>query len=150
MTEQLLTRVSKTRQSHANLNNSVLLAGLSSEELHNIINAGRWLEIAQGDHVYLQGDNDQQFYMIESGRVELLLDAGSSGRLSVSQIGPGGHFGETSLLTLAGVGVNDLTHNGRCSTRTISHRILVPRRKRRRPTRHARCRIERDKKLLAS
>ncbi len=99
MTEQLLTRVSKTRQSHANLNNSVLLAGLSSEELHNIINAGRWLEIAQGDHVYLQGDNDQQFYMIESGRVELLLDAGSSGRLSVSQIGPGGHFGETSLLT---------------------------------------------------
>jgi len=99
MTEQLLTRVAEDRQSHDTLSHSVLLAGLGTDELHTIIDAGRWLEFAQGEHVYLQGDNDQRFYMIESGRVELFLDAGSSGRLSVSQIGPGGHFGETSLLT---------------------------------------------------
>ncbi|SHO44683.1 sigma 54-interacting transcriptional regulator [Desulfopila aestuarii] len=99
MSEQLLTRTAEHRDLHDNLNNSVLLGGLSPEERHNIIKAGHWLEFSQGEHVYLQGDNDQHFYMIESGRVELLLDAGSNGRLSVSQIGPGGHFGETSLLT---------------------------------------------------
>ena len=99
MTEPLLARESENRQQSDTIISSVLLAGLNADEIRHIIQAGRWLELAQGEYVYHQGDNDQLFYMIESGRVELLLDAGPSGRLSVSQIGPGGHFGEISLLT---------------------------------------------------
>lgn len=87
---------------------SVLFSGISPEEAETIIPAARWREIEQGEYVYRQGDNDRCFYLIVSGEVELTMNLETGRQLSVGHIGPGGHFGETSLLTNSSNSLNVL------------------------------------------
>ena len=58
-----------------------------------------WRIVEQGQYVYQQGDDDRRFYIVVSGETELTMNVEGGGQLIVSHIGPGGHFGETSLLT---------------------------------------------------
>jgi len=93
---------------------SALFSGLAPQTLTRILAAGRWLEVPQHRFVYRQGDEAGNLYLIASGEVELILDAGSGGQLRVGHIGASGHFGETSLLTgncnsLSVLAVTDLT-----------------------------------------
>ncbi len=81
------------------LHTSILFKDLGDDEVEHIISAGGWRIIEPGQYVYLQGENHRHFYIVVSGEVELTLNVEGGGRHIVSHIGPGGHFGETSLLT---------------------------------------------------
>lgn len=82
-----------------NLKKSILFREVAKEEIDRIIDTGHWRRVKQGEYVYRQAENDHNFYIVAAGEVELILNVEDDSRLIVGHIGPGGHFGETSLLT---------------------------------------------------
>lgn len=78
---------------------SVLFSGLDNNELEQLTSAGQQMAVSQGDYVYRQGEKTERFFIILSGEVELTRNVANGDRLLAGRIGPGGHFGETSLLT---------------------------------------------------
>jgi transcriptional regulator with AAA-type ATPase domain/polyferredoxin len=72
---------------------------IETEVVEQLIAAGEWRTVEPGQYVYRQGENHRHFYIIASGEAELTLNVEGGGQHLVSHIGPGGHFGETSLLT---------------------------------------------------
>ena len=81
------------------LHQALLFKNVDAGEIGQIIAAGRWRTIESGQYVYQQGENHRHFYIVAGGEVELSLNVEGGGQHRVSHIGPGGHFGETSLLT---------------------------------------------------
>jgi CRP-like cAMP-binding protein/polyferredoxin len=81
------------------LHNSELFKGLDAAVVEQAVDAAQWQIVEQGHYVYRQGENNRRFYIVAGGEVELTMNVADDGQLIVSHIGPGGHFGETSLLT---------------------------------------------------
>jgi polyferredoxin/CRP-like cAMP-binding protein len=81
------------------LDTSILFQGIDGEEVERIVAAGQWKTVEPGEYIYQQGDDHRHFYLVASGAVELTLNVEGGGQHLVGHIGPGGHFGETSLLT---------------------------------------------------
>ena len=81
------------------LHRSVLFKDVGGEEVDRIIAVGGWRTVEQGQYVYRQGENDLHFYIVARGEAELTMNLAGGEELLVSHIGPGGHFGETALLT---------------------------------------------------
>ncbi len=82
-----------------NLQQSVLFKDIGPEQLTEITGNAQVRHVLQGDFVHRKGDLADTFYIVAMGEAELTL-RGEDGALSiVGRIGPGGHFGETSLLT---------------------------------------------------
>ncbi|MGB3225155.1 MAG: sigma 54-interacting transcriptional regulator [Desulforhopalus sp.] len=77
---------------------SPLFCDISEKEVEHIIAVGRYLEFERGQNICIQDANDRQFCFVIYGEVELSLYRDGN-QIVVSHIGPGGHFGETSLLT---------------------------------------------------
>lgn len=82
-----------------NLDSSVLFRGIAPGVLLEVIGAGRWLAVEKDSYVYRQGEKAGCFYVVAKGYVELISHIGGTTQSIVSQIGPGGHFGEVALLT---------------------------------------------------
>ncbi len=66
------------------------------------VNAGDQMGVAQdlyepGQVIIRQGDVGREMYIIQSGRVEVLLDGGD-GPKKMAELGPGEHFGEIAVL----------------------------------------------------
>ncbi|PID44145.1 MAG: hypothetical protein CR981_01595 [Proteobacteria bacterium] len=81
------------------LQQSMLFKDIDPEQLSIITNQAEIRYIDIGDFVHRKGDKADTFYLVAIGEVELTCE-GSNGVTSiVGRIGPGGHFGETSLLT---------------------------------------------------
>jgi len=53
-----------------------------------------------GQFIFLEGDQDLHFYIIEEGRVEIFTNPGGK-HLKISEVGPGDSFGEFALLDRA-------------------------------------------------
>ena len=68
-------------------------AALEPDELSEILEHGRWVNVAPGETILEQGEAGDAFYAIGSGQVEVVED----GTL-VRTLGPGAHFGEIALL----------------------------------------------------
>jgi CRP-like cAMP-binding protein/Zn-dependent protease len=68
-------------------------AALEPDELSEILEHGRWVNVAPGEAILEQGEAGDAFYAIGSGQVEVVKD----GTL-VRTLGPGAHFGEIALL----------------------------------------------------
>ncbi len=81
------------------LYSSVLFKDVDDAELQRIIAVGSWQIVQQRQYVYKQGEQSNTFYIVAKGEVELTLNVQDGGQYTVGHIGPGGHFGETSLLT---------------------------------------------------
>lgn len=81
------------------LRGSVLFKDVSSKEVDMIIAVAQWRTIEQGQYVYRQGETDCHFYIVAQGEAELAMNVTGGGQFLVGHIGPGGHFGETALLT---------------------------------------------------
>lgn len=78
---------------------SLLFKGVSEEELRRILAAASRKIVDQGDYIYRQGDRPDYFYLVACGEVELTLPLSNSSEAILGHIRPGGHFGETSLIT---------------------------------------------------
>ena len=65
----------------------------SHDEIWEILRASEWRDYAEGDEIIREGEMDDRFYVIVSGRVGV-----QSGRRSVGEMGGGDCFGETSYV----------------------------------------------------
>jgi len=82
-----------------NLQRSILFTEATDSELASYAGVARVLIVPEGDFVYRQGDPSQVFYVIAVGEAELVLGREDGVTRIVGRIGPGGHFGETGILT---------------------------------------------------
>jgi CRP/FNR family transcriptional regulator, cyclic AMP receptor protein len=53
-----------------------------------------------GQFIFLEGDNDLHFYIVEEGKVEIFTEA-SGKYLKIAEVGPGESFGEFAMLIRA-------------------------------------------------
>lgn len=81
------------------LAHTVLFNNLSSQQLDTIIDNLAVRHVSEGDFIHRKGDTADTFYVVAVGEVELLMEGDEGDRTIVGRIGPGGHFGESSLLT---------------------------------------------------
>jgi len=82
-----------------NLQRSVLFAEATESELASYAEVARVQIVPEGNFVYKQGDLSEVFYVIAMGEAELILGREDGVTRIVGRIGPGGHFGETGILT---------------------------------------------------
>lgn len=82
-----------------NLQNSVLFQDLSEEEITEFRKISKVKIVPEGEFVYRQGTRSDTFYIIAMGEAELVFDLEDGSSSVVGRIGPGGHFGETAILT---------------------------------------------------
>ncbi len=82
-----------------NLQRSLLFKDATSAELASFAEVARVQIIPEGEYVYRQGEASEVFYVIAMGEAELVIGRNNGVCKVVGRIGPGGHFGETGILT---------------------------------------------------
>jgi len=82
-----------TLQQAAELRSLPPFASMGSTEVPLLLEHGEWLNVAPGDVLVEQGDAGDAFYVIGSGRVEVIQDDEV-----IRTQGPGSYFGEIALL----------------------------------------------------
>jgi len=82
-----------TMQALAELRELSVFHGLDSEQLNLILEHGEWITAVHGDELVTQGEPGDRFYVIESGRAEIVKDGVVLGAVS-----KGMYFGEVALL----------------------------------------------------
>ena len=82
-----------TMQALAELRELSVFHGLDSEQLNVILEHGAWIAAAHGDELVTQGEPGDRFYVIESGRAEIVKDG-----LVLGAVSKGMYFGEVALL----------------------------------------------------
>ncbi len=82
-----------------NLQRSLLFQDATAAEVESYVGGARVQIFSEGAYVYRQGDTSEVFFIIAVGEVELVLNHEDGGEKIVGRIGPGGHFGETGILT---------------------------------------------------
>jgi len=86
-------------QIEQSLQRSILFRDVDASDLAAFSEVCRIQTIPAGGYVYRQGEASEVFYIIARGEVEMIFERGEKGACIVGRIGPGGHFGETGLLT---------------------------------------------------
>lgn len=81
------------------LQKSVLFQKLGPTQLLTAASISRVLVFREGTYIYRQKEPGDGFYVVAAGEVELVLSREKGGESVVGRIQPGGHFGETSLIT---------------------------------------------------
>ncbi len=76
-----------------------MLAALSKQELKKLVKQVRTEIYAAGEVPVRQGDQGDSFYIIKSGRVDVVVEKSPGEKAVVATLGPGNIFGEMSLLT---------------------------------------------------
>jgi small-conductance mechanosensitive channel/CRP-like cAMP-binding protein len=76
-----------------------ILTALSKPELNLLVGQVRVETYASGEIPVRQGEPGDSFYIIKSGKVNVVVEKSSSESAVVATLGPGNFFGEMSLLT---------------------------------------------------
>jgi CRP-like cAMP-binding protein len=76
-----------------------ILSPLSREELASLVHAVRVETYSAGEIPIRQNERGDSFYIIKSGRVDVVVEKSSGETAVVATLGPGNFFGEMSLLT---------------------------------------------------
>jgi small-conductance mechanosensitive channel len=76
-----------------------MLTALSKQELKKLVQQVRTETYSAEEIPVRQGDVGDSFYIIESGRVDVVVEKSSGESAVVATLGPGNFFGEMSLLT---------------------------------------------------
>ena len=82
-----------TMQALAELRELSVFHGLDSEQLNGILEHGEWVTAAHGDRLVTQGEPGDRFYVIQSGRAEIVRDG-----TVIDSVSKGMYFGEVALL----------------------------------------------------
>ena len=82
-----------TMQALAELRELSIFHGLDSEQLNRILEHGEWITATHGDRLVTQGEPGDRFYVIQSGRAEIILDG-----TVIDSVSKGMYFGEVALL----------------------------------------------------
>jgi small-conductance mechanosensitive channel/CRP-like cAMP-binding protein len=76
-----------------------ILSPLSKPELHKLVRQVRSETYSAGEVPVKQGERGDSFYIIKSGRVDVIVEKTAGEFAVVASLGPGNFFGEMSLLT---------------------------------------------------
>ncbi|MBK8421534.1 cyclic nucleotide-binding domain-containing protein [Candidatus Villigracilis saccharophilus] len=79
-----------------------LFADLPENELDRILSVLSVKELQDREILFSEGDPGDDFYIILSGELEVLLGAGQSEELQLNVVREGEHFGEMSLIMPGG------------------------------------------------
>jgi CRP-like cAMP-binding protein/Zn-dependent protease len=82
-----------TMQALAELRELPVFSGLDSEQLSAILEHGNWITASPGEALVTQGEPGDRFYVIASGRAEVIRDG-----TRVGSVGKERFFGEVALL----------------------------------------------------
>jgi CRP-like cAMP-binding protein/Zn-dependent protease len=82
-----------TMQALAELRELSVFHGLDSEQLNRILEHGEWVTAVHGDELVTQGEPGDRFFVIESGRAEIVRDG-----TVLDSVSKGMYFGEVALL----------------------------------------------------
>lgn len=82
-----------TMQALAELRELSVFHGLDSEQLNLILEHGEWITAVHGDELITQGEPGDRFYVIDSGRAEIIRDGAV-----IDSVSKGMYFGEVALL----------------------------------------------------
>jgi transcriptional regulator with AAA-type ATPase domain/polyferredoxin len=82
-----------------NLQRSLLFKDATPAELASYAEVARVQMIPEGEYVYRQDEASEVFFVIAMGEAELVIGRDDGVFRVVGRIGPGGHFGETGILT---------------------------------------------------
>jgi CRP-like cAMP-binding protein/Zn-dependent protease len=88
-----LPEFAPTLQQAAELRSLPPFASLGSASIAELLRRGRWITVAPDEVLVEQGDEGDAFYVIGSGRAEVLQDD-----QAIRSLGAGEHFGELALL----------------------------------------------------
>lgn len=76
-----------------------ILSPLSEPEFHKLVRQVRSETYSTGEVPVKQGDKGDSFYIIKTGRVDVVVEKSAGESAVVATLGPGNFFGEMSLLT---------------------------------------------------
>ncbi|HET9424215.1 MAG TPA: cyclic nucleotide-binding and patatin-like phospholipase domain-containing protein [Gemmatimonadaceae bacterium] len=76
-----------------------LFGGLDERDLREVIEATTPVAAREGEWLFRHGDPGDSLYVVESGSLEAVLDAGLASERVLTVFGPGDFFGEMALLT---------------------------------------------------
>jgi cAMP-dependent protein kinase regulator len=77
---------------------NVLFQHLEEDELADVLNAMFEVKPKAGEIIIQQGDEGDNFYVIDTGLTEVIIDSGDGDPKVVSEIAKGGSFGELALI----------------------------------------------------
>jgi len=76
-----------------------LFSGHTDEDLTGLLERAELRSVGAGELVFDQGDPGNEFYIVHSGRVRILLKDAEQGEVNLGVMTRGDHFGETALIT---------------------------------------------------
>ena len=79
-----------------------LLSDLPIEELDNLLNTLKVVELQPRDILFQEGEAGEHFYVVANGELEILRAAGTAEELLLNVIGQGEYLGEMSLIMPGG------------------------------------------------
>ncbi|HPF33520.1 MAG TPA: cyclic nucleotide-binding domain-containing protein, partial [Candidatus Sabulitectum sp.] len=76
-----------------------LFAPLGDNEINLLAERSSIFRYTRGEPIVRQGDTGDSLYIVRNGSVEVTVSTGKTEPVPVATMGPGGFFGEMSLLT---------------------------------------------------
>jgi NTE family protein/lysophospholipid hydrolase len=96
--EQLMAQVATRLRELLLTSTLTSLLGATEEQIRQVVALADWRSLKDGDTLFQQGDAADAWYLVTSGRLQVLRTAGE-GRTVVGEVGRGDSLGEASLLT---------------------------------------------------
>ncbi len=93
---KVIDRPARAREAVAAMD---LVAGLSDDELDELLEDVEWVEIPGGEALFREGEESDSFYVIVRGRLRTLLTDESGESVVVRELSRGDAVGELGLLT---------------------------------------------------
>lgn len=72
--------------------------GLTRPQLEMLAQVGETKEVPAGERIFMEHGSAEGLFVVRTGLVNILLDAGAAGEVSVSTIGAGKAFGWSGIL----------------------------------------------------
>src|SRR5438477_4948422 len=75
-----------------------VLAGLETDELERFVAGCRTLRLKEGEHVFDEGDEGDEVYVVRFGRVRITKAISLDSHKTLAVVGSGGIFGELAMV----------------------------------------------------
>lgn len=81
------------------LTNIPILSDIEEGDLAEIVNMVKLKTFPEGSYIFKQGDKGDEFFVIKSGKVEILRNDENGNEKSIALLYPDNFFGEMALLS---------------------------------------------------
>jgi CRP-like cAMP-binding protein len=78
--------------------NSKLLSLLDRDALEGLAESARIVHVKSGERIVSEGEVDDEFFLVASGEVEVIMGSGSGSTQEIARLGAGHFFGEIGAI----------------------------------------------------